>query len=317
MATRLHAMRQRVIALGFGLVFAASVTSVGSGAEGGGSTYAIGAATINPGLEPSPPGFTFLNYNQFYTASHLRNLRGADAIPAYRLTSEVSSFRFDYTLPDRFFPQGVRVGVQLIQPVFNSEVYTRVGTAQGQKHSGAGLGDTTFVPLVVGYKGTTVGLGDYALKFRLLITAPTGAYDVTQVVNRGRNYFSYDPQIGIQYFPRPDLTVGANLTYTFNEINGKTNYKSGSEFIAEYIADYSPVKDLWVGIGGYAYRQTTADLKNGAEFQDGHFGSAFAVGPQVRYTTRFGSITAKWQHEMLVRNRPDGERFWLQLFVPL
>lgn len=94
---------------------------------------------------------------------------------------------------------------------------------------------------------------------------------------------------------------------------------AGQEFIAEPVAEYSPLPGLWLGTQGYYYRQLTRDEQNGREFQDGHFGTAFAIGPEVRYATPFHGlqVTGKWQHEFGVRNRPDGERFWIQLFLHL
>lgn len=298
---------------------AAALMSMNTGAtEGGGSSYPLGVSTINPGLEPSPEGFTLLSYNQFYSASHSRDSKGKDAIPGFHVSLAVTSPRLDYTFPDRWFPNGMRVGVQVVQPVFNSDLYTRFTKNGPSRHNETfGQGDTTIAPLVVGYKGKANSIGEFATKFKLSVIVPTGEYNVNNYVNRGRNYTSWEPQIGLQFFPRPDITFGANFTYSYNTANPATNYKSGQEFLMEFMAEYSPLPKLWVGLNGYVYRQLTADLKNGAEFQDGHFGSVVAVGPQVRYITSLGAITAKWQHEMLVRNRADGERLWIQLYVPL
>lgn len=83
------------------------------------------------------------------------------------------------------------------------------------------------------------------------------------------------------------------------------------------MAEYSPVNDLWVGVQGYVYFQFTTDKVNDAQAGDGRLGSVVAFGPQIRYSARGITLTGKWQHEMLVRNRPDGKRFWLQFFLPL
>lgn len=288
-------------------------------AEGGGTTYALGVGTINPGLEPSPPGLTFLDYNTYYTASHLRNSRGGDALPGFHVSVAVTALRVDYTLPDGILPNGVHVGVGVILPVFNQELYTRAPTpnAAGRKVTTGGLGDIGVIPFSVGYIGQNDVLGRYGLKFKTVVVTPSGDYSPSALINRGRNQVSIQPTVGAQVFPKPYISLGANLTYSYNFKNQATNYLSGQELILEPVAEYSPSPGLWLGAQGYYYRQFTGDEQNGREFRDGNFGTALAVGPQVRYATPFHGlqITAKWQHEFGVRNRADGERFWIQLFL--
>ena len=86
-----------------------------------------------------------------------------------------------------------------------------------------GQGDTTIAPLVVGYKSKSDLIGEFATKFKLSVTIPTGEYNVNNYVNRGRNYTSWEPQIGLQFLPRPDSTFGANFTYSYNNANPATN----------------------------------------------------------------------------------------------
>ena len=53
--------------------------------EGAGTTCALDVGTINPGLEPSPPGFTFPSCNSFHAASHPRASHVRDALSGFRL----------------------------------------------------------------------------------------------------------------------------------------------------------------------------------------------------------------------------------------
>ncbi len=284
--------------------------------EGGGTSYPLGVGTINPGLEPSPPGFTFLNYNAYYNASHTRNSQGGDALPGYHVQLYVETLRFDYTLPDGILPPGWRAGVGIVQPIFDTELYFRPGRV-GQKYSTFGLGDTTILPLIVGYQAQSALLGRYAAKFKMAVALPDGDYNRAVALNKGRNYLALEPQIGLQWFPRKDFSIGANFNYIYNFKNSANNYKSGQEFILEPIAEYSPTPGWWFGVQGYVFQQLTRDTVNSRPFRDGNFSSTVAVGPQVRYATERFGLAAKWQHEMLARNRPDGERFWLQLYLPL
>jgi hypothetical protein len=73
----------------FGLLMPLFSTRAGA-MEGGGSSYPLGVSTINPGLEPSPEGFTSPSYNQFYSASHSRDSKGKDAIPGFHVSLAVT-----------------------------------------------------------------------------------------------------------------------------------------------------------------------------------------------------------------------------------
>jgi hypothetical protein len=57
----------------------------------------------------------------------------------------------------------MRVGVQVVQPVFNSDLYTRFTKNRPSRHNDTfGQGDTTIAPLVVGYKGKADFIGEFA-----------------------------------------------------------------------------------------------------------------------------------------------------------
>lgn len=304
-------------------LFALSIAGGGalSGAaratEGGGTAYPLGVATINPGLEPTPPGLNFITYNTYYTASHTRNSTGGDALPGFHVNLYVTAPRLDYTLPEGVLPHGWHFGLQVVQPVFGTELYTRAPGRQGAKFWTAGLGDTTFAPFVLGYAGESSWFGRFATKIKIAQIFPTGEYDPRLSLNKGRNYYSFEPQYGIQFFPTARFTFGANITYIYNWENDVSHYRSGQELAIEPVAEFSPVANLWAGPQGYIYRQLSADRLNGHEYQDGHFGRAYAIGPQIRYTVPGVSVVGKWQHEFDVRNRPDGERFWLQALFKL
>ena len=65
------------------------------------------------------------------------------------------------------------------------------------------------------------------------------------------------------------------------------------------------------------YRQTTDDHQDGARVEDNR-GRAFALGPSIKYASNSGwFVAAKWQKESEVRNRPEGEAYWVKLTIPL
>lgn len=45
-------------------------------------------------------------------------------------------------------------------------------------------------------------------------------------------------------------------------------------------------------------------------------GQVFAAGLFIAYGTRKFTVALKYQREMFVRNRPEGNRIWLQMYMP-
>ncbi|MCY1444885.1 putative MetA-pathway of phenol degradation [compost metagenome] len=73
-----------------------------------------------------------------------------------------------------------------------------------------------------------------------------------------------------------------------------------------------------VGVGGHAYKQISDDKQDDHLVGDGNRGSTFSIGPAVQYASKGGwFLSAKWQDESGVRNRPEGQTYWLKFTVPL
>ncbi|MNP82893.1 hypothetical protein D3C76_1816740 [compost metagenome] len=69
-------------------------------------------------------------------------------------------------------------------------------------------------------------------------------------------------------------------------------------------------------MGGCYYRQTTDDRQHGERIDDNK-GRAFSIGPSIMYSNKDGwFLTAKWEQETQVRNRAEGDAYWLKLTVP-
>jgi hypothetical protein len=71
-------------------------------------------------------------------------------------------------------------------------------------------------------------------------------------------------------------------------------------------------------VNGYYYKQVKDDYRSGVLVNgDGNKGQAVGIGPQVRLKLHPGALTLKWQAEMAVRSRTQGNRFWLRFYYPL
>jgi hypothetical protein len=282
--------------------------------EGGGSLYGSGIATMLPGVQPTPPGFNFLNYNVYYSADRLNNARGDKAIPNFHLDAAFTSARFDYSLPEPIL--GIRWGAYIAVPL--SRVHLSVGQGAGKfEREKAGLGDMSISPVAGGWEfDTPVGhVNQYG---RLTITLPTGSYRPTERVNLGRNYTAYIFHQGNSLFPTEDTHIGFQLNYVVNEKNSATNYQSGNEFDIDWSTGYDISQNWAIDLSGYYYKQVNDDYRSGILVNgDGNKGQAVGIGPQVRFKLHPGAITLKWHTELDVRNRAQGNRFWLQFYHPL
>ena len=103
--------------------------------------------------------------------------------------------------------------------------------------------------------------------------------------------------------------------FDHNYENNDTQYRSGNELHADFVAA-KHFGNWGVGIGGYTYKQLTGDSGDGAVFGD-FKGRATALGPQLTYTAASGlNIQGRYQHEFDVMNRPQGDKFWLNVAIP-
>jgi len=104
--------------------------------------------------------------------------------------------------------------------------------------------------------------------------------------------------------------------YTYNFENRDTSYKSGQEFHFDYSLGWGVGHGWVLGAGGYVYRQVTDDKLNGQSVPNNK-GRAYAIGPSLKYDSGKGwFVTAKWQKETGVRNRAQGDAFWVKAVFP-
>ncbi len=104
--------------------------------------------------------------------------------------------------------------------------------------------------------------------------------------------------------------------FDHNYENEDTDYRSGNELHADFVAA-KHFGNWAVGVGGYVYKQVGGDSGEGASLGD-FKGRATALGPQFSYSTASGlNIAGRYQHEFDVLNRPEGDKLWLNIAIPL
>ena len=152
---------------------------------------------------------------------------------------------------------------------------------------------------------------------------PIGRYDPSDLDNISRNYWTFEPVAAMTYLNQGGQEVSVKLMYDFNTENHDTDYTSGQEFHADFVV--AQHIDNWgFGVGGSFYHQTTDDKLYGSKNEDDTkpgilFGQGrqVALGPQVSYQYKSVNIALSYDREFCTENRPQGDKVWLKVIVPL
>ena len=282
----------------------ACVVPAAQAAEGGGSSYPGGVENFLTGAAP-PPGFYVLEYGNIYRADKLKDGSGDEVpLPVFKVAANVVSTRFVWSSPITL--AGGNVMLHAIVPLVDLKV-----EVPGLSQRKTGLADITFGPGLAFHHSPNL---HSVVGFDLV--APVGRYDKGDLANIGRNYWSLQPLYTVSYLDAAGFNGDFKLTFNFNRRNKDTDYRSGNEVYLDFCAGWGLGNGWVLGAGGFAMRQLSEDNQAGATLPDSK-GSAFAIGPSLKYDNGKGwFITAKWQREMSVRNRPEGSALWIKTILP-
>lgn len=277
--------------------------------ENGLTTYPIGVNTVLDGVMP-PPGSTQLyNYTEYYFANKFAGPDGKSSVPGFHSEVLVDAPRVVHTWGQKFGPFTLSSG--LVLPF--ARLHLDVPGASGSRTA---LGDIIAQPFILGYVNPSHTLFAFVSPD---VSLPTGAYAVNRVANIGVNYYAFQPNIDVTWFPAPRWEISATAQAEFHSPNHATHYHSGDVASLDYLIGYSVTRQLQLGLQGYFLKQFSDDTLNGQlAAGNGFRGQAIGIGPQLRFD--FGPGTAivfKYQHEFAVRNRPEGERLWVEFAFPI
>lgn len=201
------------------------------------------------------------------------------------------------------------------------------GTVAQDNDMSTGLGDIQVVPA-----GIVWDFNDLHFLVAQNFVLDTGRYNVGDLTNIGRNYFSYDELVGFTWLDQKGgHEVSFLAGYMFNTKNQATGYHTGDEFHVDYTLAQYLSERLGFAVVGYYYQQMTKDESPlldeidaaneaiGLPAPDGYKSKGAAVGPAIMYSPKIGgkdvNLIAKWLHEYYSRNRLEGEWIWLSAVV--
>lgn len=302
METEKHAARV-LAAMFVVLAHAASAT------ENGLTTYPIGVNTVLDGVTPPPGSTEFYNYTEYYVANKFAGPDGKSAIPGFHSEVLVDAARPVHTWGETLGPFTLSSG--LVVPLVH--LHLDVPGASGSRTA---MGDIIAQPFLFGYSNPT---HTFFAFLTTDVSLPSGAYSVSRLANTGVNYYAFQPNLSLTWFPSPRWEISTTTQVEFHSPNHATNYHSGDVASIDYVIGYSITPKLQIGVQGFFLKQFTDDTLNGQTAPgDGFRGQAIGIGPQLRYDIGPGAAIAfKYQHEVAVRNRPAGDRLWVQFAFPI
>jgi len=173
-----------------------------------------------------------------------------------------------------------------------------------------GLGDIALIPFALYWTR-----GNYHMSFAEFIVTPTGDYSVSNGINNGLNYWSFDTNFALTYLnPDTGRDVSFNLGHIYNTENDDTDYQSGQELHLDFVFNQFLSETFAIGLQGYYLKQISGDSRSGALLGDFKAESA-GIGPALLWTRQYGdqsvSFIAKWLHEFHAENRLEGDHFFL------
>lgn len=189
---------------------------------------------------------------------------------------DLASASYTWELPDT----SLTYTVAALIPFGKADLTASATGPAGNRVSASGdsfnLSDIYLVPFQLNAK-----TGDFRFKFAQGVVAPTGAYSVTEPVNLGRNYWSFDTVAAVTWF---NADTGTEISLApgimFNTTNNATDYKTGTEFHLDFTANQFLTPSFSVGLRGYWYQQLTGDSGSGAVL--GPFKSeSVGIGPGI------------------------------------
>ena len=292
----------------------ALASGTGFATEGGGSAYPVGVETNFTGLM-LPEGSHFLLYYQHYRADRMFANDGREnpRVSDFNSRADVMALRLSHVWRGVKLA-GANVESRVVLPLLDVDLDLTAGGAD-RGGSRRGAGDLTLAPLFLGWHD-----GPLHRLAGLEFIAPTGSYDRDRPVNAGRNAWQAALLYGVTWLPS-SWETSARARFAVNSRNRATDYRSGNELSLEFSGGYRFAPGWSAGINGYVYRQTSDDRQRGSAVNgNGNRGAVNALGPYLAWAPAPGfglvapsfGLVLKWQIESHAKNRPQGQRLWLQ-----
>jgi len=214
---------------------------------------------------------------------------------------------FQYVLPQKF--HGLTFAFASYTSFINAKVEIDLATPLGPLQildEDSGHGDTSVSPFVV-----YGSLGNFHWSFYNSIFLPTGSYSRFDAANISRNYYSLDSVLSLTWLdPKMGIELSVVPGIMANLENPSTDYRTGTEFHVDVMANLYLSKTFAFGAHGYFYDQIEKDSGTGS-IGAALDGRSAAIGPSFLWVPQKygveGKIVGKWLHEFYAKERFEGD----------
>lgn len=300
------------------LAIAALVTTTvdrSNAMENGATQWPSGVQTVIPAILPAPGETALYNYTLYYHANSFKDGNGRDLVPGFELSVLAEAPRIVHTWKTKLGPFNMSSAVVLAGNYVEVEQDPAPGIHL--EDSTVGLNFLYLTPLYLTYNTDKLHV-----EIGPSVFIPAGHYSARDLANPTVNYYAYQQEFFVTYFPMKTLEFSAAAVVDVNAENPDTNYRSGAFVSIDWGVNWAPIAsrpNLFFGLGGYYLNQFTDDEINGVKVgPDGFRLERAAVGPQlVYYFSQKSGIAAKYQREFETENGPEGDRFWIQFVTPI
>jgi hypothetical protein len=280
--------------------------------EGGQSYYLKGYRDFMAGALPGP-GVQVRSDTVTYSGSERSITRAGRLGVEQRFSAEVigATVVTPYQILGGYYAFAARVAGSKVDA--ERTLTTPLGS-NFREGSFSGFNDPIISPLIVGWHA-----GNLHWNFATAVWVPVGSYTTTRLVNTGKNYWAWSPQLAATYFdPTTGFDISAAAIYVFNYENPETRYKSGDVFHLDFAVGRYILPNVTVGAVGYMMQQMSSDAGAGNLLGERR-AHVFGLGPGLKFVTQVGetpvSLVGKYYREFSAENTTQGNSASLSLRV--
>jgi hypothetical protein len=293
----------RIFTIALTTLIASFAVPIAFAAEGGFSNYFPGAYGDYAVATAPTPGWTYANYNLFYDASVDRTVLQGRVNVDLDTSAYINMSALFYAFEEPVL--GARFAMGGFLPLGYANFEAQIATISVDDSETA-LGDISLLPASFYWND-----GNWHFNLYELIVTPTGQYDVNNIVNLGRNYWSFDTVFS---FTNLNMENGREyslvLGYMINTENDDTDYETGDELHVDVMFNQFLSETSAIGLHGYYYQQVNGDSGDGAILGDFE-GESYGIGPSFLWIPASGggkfSVTGTWLHDLDATNRLESD----------
>lgn len=280
--------------------------------ESGAGHYVPGALATLIDLPPTQPGMVFETAYLNYEGDVDQTLAGGLLAANLDAKSEALLLGGFYTFEQKVLGAWYSAGALLPYVDVDITASVQAGGGMVRRHDQeSGFGDITLLPLMMAWKQD-----EWQFNAILPVYAPTGEYEEGRLANLGKNYWTFDPTVGVAYSGQNLWNWAVHTGFAINTENKDTNYKSGTVWHVEgSVQKLIPMGSglLGLGLNGFYYDQITGDSGSGARLGD-FKGRTTGVGPVLTYLLPGAEenmvFELRWLPESSVSKRLEGDYIW-------